>query len=251
MLSVILICKDEEEDIEACLDALTWADELVVVDAYSSDRTPELVGRYTQHLFQRQWTGFGAQKQFALEQARGDWVLSIDADERVSEALAREIQETLKAPSWDGYEIPRRSSYCGQAIRFGGWQSDRVLRLFRRERARFSQDLVHERVILEGSLGQLKQPLQHNAFRDHHEVLDKLNRYSSLWAEQHRDRPLPLPLTQAILRGLWAFLRTWLLRGAILDGRGGLMLALSNAGGVYYKYVKLGHLRRQGGDAKP
>ncbi len=245
MLSVILICKNEEADIERCLESVSWADEIVVVDAYSSDRTLALARRYTDRIFQREWPGFGPQKQFALEQARGEWVFSIDADEVVGEALAREIQAILEAPRFDGYEIPRQSSYCGQRIRFGGWQSDRVLRLFRRGRGRFTADLVHERVVVDGPVGRLNERLQHNAFRDHHEVLEKLNRYSTLWAQQHRDRPLPMPLTQAILRGIWAFIRGWLLRGAILDGAAGLMLALSNAGGVYYKYVKLGHLRRQ------
>ena len=152
-LSAIIIAKNEARNIGACLDSLAFCDERIVVDGESDDGTPEIARAKGARVVTAAWHGFGAQKNLALSLASGDWVLSIDADERVSPALARAIEDAAGRDGVDGYEIPRRSSFLGREMRHSGWSPDFVLRLFRRGRARFSDDLVHERVICEGEVG--------------------------------------------------------------------------------------------------
>lgn len=246
-LSVAIIVQDEERRIRDCLESVRWADEILVLDSGSSDGTLAICREYTQQVHvNRDWQGFGVQKNRVLALCSGDWVLSLDADERVSPELAEEIQACMTNDQYQVWEIPRLSSYCGRFMRHGGWWPDPVARLFRRGLARFSEDLIHERLLFRGRAGRLRHPLIHLSFEDPAQVLDKLNRYSSIGAlrlYQAGRRSSPLG---ALLRGCWAFVRTWLLRGGLLDGQQGLMLAISNAEGVYYKYLKLWHLQRQG-----
>ncbi|HSH14198.1 MAG TPA: glycosyltransferase family 2 protein [Desulfurivibrionaceae bacterium] len=166
-------------------------------------------------------------------------MLSIDADERVSAELREEILTTLQATGPVAYELPRLSWYCGRFIRHSGWRPDYVLRLFRREGGRFSEDLVHERVLVEGSVGRLGNDLIHYSFRDLEQVLNVVNRYSTLGAAQKFAAGQRSGLAKAISHGLAEFLSTYLFKGGFLDGRQGLMLAISNGEGTYYKYLKL------------
>ena len=239
MLSVIVITKNEAEHIGRCLASVAWADEIIVFDSGSTDETVAICKQFTDHVFVTDWPGFGPQKQRALEQASHEWVLSIDADEQVSEALKTEIQQAMPSPHVQGFEIPRLSSYCGRQIRHGGWWPDRVLRLFRRESGHFTDDKVHEHIEVTGAVKQLNQPLLHEAFVNPEEVLNKINCYSSLGAEKLFNNGRKSTLGCAIAKGLWSFFRTYLLKAAILDGAEGLMLAISNAEGTYYKYLKL------------
>ncbi len=245
MLSVIIITKNEAEHITRCLESVSWADEIIVLDSGSTDNTVSICRQYTPHVYETDWPGFGVQKQRALEKATGDWVLSIDADEQVTDSLKREIQQAMLKDDIQGYEIPRLSSYCGRQIRHGGWWPDYVLRLFRRDAGRFSADRVHERVIVEGNINRLGQPLLHEAFVSPEEVLDKINRYSTLGAEKMFEQGKSTHLSTAIAKGFWAFFRTYILQAAFLDGAQGLMLAISNGEGTYYKYLKLLDLQRQ------
>jgi glycosyltransferase involved in cell wall biosynthesis len=174
-----------------------------------------------------------------LDKARGDWVLSLDADEQVSPELRAEIEQAMHNNQYDGFEIPRLSRYCGREMKHGGWWPDYVLRLFKRESGRFSPELVHERVEVNGKIAQLTLPLLHEAFINPEEVLHKINSYSSLGARRLHDAGKKTSLSEAILKGLWTFMRTYFLKAAFLDGRQGLMLAISNAEGAYYKYLKL------------
>ncbi|MCK4838870.1 MAG: glycosyltransferase family 2 protein [Desulfobulbaceae bacterium] len=248
-VSVIIITKNEEANIRACLESLTWVDEIVVVDSGSSDRTVNICREFTDRVYGHDWLGFGPQKNLALEYATGAWVLSIDADERVSNELRDEIVALLSEPRQDAYEIPRLSSYCGRFIRHGGWRPDYVLRLFRRDQARFSEDMVHERVLFAGQVGRLQNDLIHYSFRDLGQVLAVVNRYSTLGAEQKYNDGQGSGLTRAVLHGLGAFITTYFLKAGFLDGRHGFMLAISNAEGTYYKYLKLMELGwRLGGD---
>lgn len=245
-LSVILITKNEAESIPRCLRSVDFADDLVVVDSGSEDDTVALCEQHGARVVVTDWPGFGPQKQRALDLARGDWVLSIDADEWLSPALRDEIQTLLAGtPTHNAYEIPRESSYCGRTIRHGGWSPDYCLRLFRRTTGRFTPVPVHERIEVSGSIGRLQHPLGHEAFVDLEEVLRKVNQYSGLGARQLHAQGVKGSLGKAVLKGLWAFLRTWLLKGACLDGREGFMLAVSNAEGTYYKYLKLLDLERK------
>jgi glycosyltransferase involved in cell wall biosynthesis len=227
------------------LKSVAWADEIIVLDSGSNDDTVAICKQFTKHVIVTDWPGFGPQKQRALAQANHDWVLSIDADEEVSPALQLEIQLAMQQNEIQGFEIPRLSSYCGRQIKHGGWWPDFVLRLFRREAGHFSDDIVHERIFVNGAINRLKNPLLHEAFVNPEEVLDKINNYSTLGAEKlyHQNQQASLGL--ALSKGLWTFLRTYLLKAAILDGPEGLMLAISNAEGSYYKYLKLRDLQNK------
>ncbi len=244
MLSVIVITKNESGSISRCLASVNFADEIIILDSASEDNTVELCQQFTEKVFNTDWPGFGIQKQRALDKAIGDWVLSIDADEVVSPALQDEIKQAMQTVAIDGFEIPRLSSYCGKTIKHGGWYPDYVLRLFKRRKGHFTEDLVHERVIVNGLIKQLTQPLQHEAFINPEEVLRKINTYSSLGARKLYQQGKRTSLIQAIAKGLWTFTRTYLLKAAFLEGQQGLMLAISNAEGTYYKYLKLLDLQR-------
>lgn len=239
MLSVIIITKNEALDILECLESVAWADEIIVLDSGSEDDTAEICRRYTDKVFITDWPGYGVQKQRALEKANGDWILSIDADERITPELRKEIGQVMVDNAYDGYLLPRLSSYCGQFMKHGGWYPDYVLRLFRREKGRFSLELVHESVMLEGRVGKLNGLILHNSYSDLEEVVTKVNSYSSLNAQKLFERGKKSSLSKAIFHALWKFINTYFIKLGFLDGRRGLMLAVSSAEGVYYKYVKL------------
>lgn len=240
LLSVIIITRNERLNIAECLATLAFADEIVVVDNASSDGTADIAKSMGAKVCVTQdWPGFGLQKGRALALAKGEWVLSVDADERVTEDLAAQILLAVADESGPAaYRIPRRSSYCGQFISHSGWNPDWVLRLFRRERARFSEDLVHEKVLVSGPTADLRAPLLHLSFPDFESVLDKVNRYSSAGAQAMAKNNKSATLMGAIGHAAWAFLRTYLLQRGFLDGQMGLALAISNAEGTYYRYAK-------------
>jgi glycosyltransferase involved in cell wall biosynthesis len=248
-LSVIIIALNEAASIGAVLDSVAFADEIVVLDSNSSDDTAAICRARGARVEQApDWPGFGAQKNRVLALARGEWVLSIDADEVVSAALAAEIASVLgERGSEVAWRIPRASSYCGRVLLNGGWWPDHVLRLFRREGARFSDDRVHERLLPPpGRIGTLVHPLEHATYATLDEVLHKVNRYSSEGAAQAYAEGRRASFASAIGHGCWAFLRTYLLRTAFLDGPHGFMLAVSNAEATYYRYAKLWLLGRTG-----
>ena|SRR5882724_4377628 len=240
-ISVIVITKDEEANIERCLSSVSWADEIVVVDSQSSDRTVEIARAYGARVIETtNWPGFGPQKNRALAQAGGEWVLSLDADERVTLELREEIMAIVSGGAeFDAYAIPRLSSYCGQFMRHSGWWPDYVTRLFRRGKARFSDDLVHEKLIAGGRTGRLKSHLVHFAFEDFEEVLRKVDQYSTASARMLYERGRTGSLSKAVFHAFWTFFRTYVLRAGFLDGSHGFMLAVSNAEGTYYRYAKL------------
>jgi glycosyltransferase involved in cell wall biosynthesis len=240
-ISAVIITKNEEAMLPECLRSLGWVDEIVVVDSGSTDRTVEIAAQHGARVSRfDDWPGFGPQKNRALELATGDWVFSIDADERVSRELAAEIRAVAGgAGGHSAYAVPRLSSYCGRYMRHSGWWPDYVTRLFRRGSARFSDDLVHERLIVDGTVGKLAGTLVHEPFRSLEEVLEKVNRYSTLSAAQMAAAGRRGSIAGAVLHGIGAFVRTYFLKAGFLDGREGFLLAVSNAEGAYYKYVKL------------
>jgi glycosyltransferase involved in cell wall biosynthesis len=247
-LSVILITRNEEANLEDCLASLDGiAQQLVVVDANSSDRTLEIAQNYGATIAQpSDWPGFGPQKNRALELATGDWVLSLDADERLTPALKSEILTAIHHNAHiDCFAIPRLSWYCGRFIRHSGWSPDYVDRLFKRGTARFSEDLVHERLIPSGAVAKLENPLLHYSFMNYSQVLQKLDRYSTASAEQAFANGKTATPLKAVLHGAWAFMRTYIVRAGFLDGPQGFTLAMSNAQGTYYRYIKLWHLHQE------
>ena len=244
-LSVAIITRDEQHNVRACLESVAWADEIIVLDSGSTDGTVEMSRSLGAHVDVTDWPGFGAQKNRAIERCGCDWILSLDADERVTAQLRAEIEQAMASPGDHvAFRMPRRSTYCGRAMRHSGWWPDYVTRLFRRGRARFSDDLVHERLLPDGAIGTLEQPLTHETSVDLEEVLDKLNRYSSAGAQRLSRSGVRGSLSRAVGHGVWAFLRTYLVRAGFLDGREGFMLAVSNAEETYYRYLKLMLLQR-------
>ncbi|MEW5879230.1 MAG: glycosyltransferase family 2 protein [Pseudomonadota bacterium] len=238
-LSVAIIARNEEGNLPACLASVEFADEIVVVDHASTDRTAQIArDRGARVVETADWPGFGAQKNRALDACTGDWILSLDADERVTPQLRAEIERMLAQPDFDVYEIPRRSTYCGRFMRHGGWHPDYVRRLFKRGAARFCAAAVHESLVTERRVGRLREPILHYSFRTMDEVIAKMNRYSSDSAAALAARGEVPGLARAIVHGLAAFLRTYVFKLGFLDGRRGFLLAVSNAEGSYYRYVK-------------
>lgn len=240
-----MITKNESHNIAACLQSVLFADQIVVLDSGSTDGTLKIAQKIGVQVSQNSdWQGFGVQKNRALALARSEWVFSLDADERVTPALRTEIMAVLANPVHDVYDFPRLSSYCGQYMLHSGWYPDRVARLFRRDVARFSDELVHERLVTSSTIGQLVEPLLHESFTGFEAVLDKLNRYSTAGAQILLERGKTASVGKALAHGVWAFFRTYVLRCGFLDGRMGLVLAISNAEGTYYRYLKLWLLSR-------
>lgn len=246
-LSVILITKNEAVNIRECLESVAFADQVIVIDGASVDGTAEIARECgAQVVVATDWPGFGPQKNRALALASCDWVLSLDADERVDAALAAEIRQMLEQPTADAFDLPRRSWFCGQWVQHSGWWPDYVTRLFRRGTCRFSDDLVHERLIVDStaSRSRLENPLLHYSYRNFSQVLQKIDSYSSAGAQMRYQAGKRSSLGQAIRHGLWAFLRTYFIRRGFLDGRAGFLIALMNAEASFYRYVKLTDLHR-------
>ena len=180
-LSVVVITKDEEKDIAGCLESVKWADEIVVVDDFSQDGTLEICRRWTDKVFQRKWEGYAKAKNFAIEKASGQWILSLDADERISPELKVEIREMFQQRSgYDGYLLPMKFYFFGHWMRYGGLYPQRHLRLFRKGKGEFEERAVHEGVKVDGPVGYLRNPMVHYSYKDLNDYLQKFDRYSTL-----------------------------------------------------------------------
>lgn len=240
-VSAIIITKNAGATLRRCLESLAWAAQIVVVDSGSTDETVAIARELGAEVHVTpDWPGYGPQKNRALEHASCDWVLSIDADEWLTAAAREEIERTVAAAdAAPAYALPRRSSFCGRYMKHSGWWPDYVVRLFRRGAARFSDDLAHERLVVDGRVGRLKTPLMHEAIVDLDQMLGKMNGYSTASALMLARRGKRATLAGALLHGWWAFMRTYFLRLGVLDGREGFLLAVANAEGSYYRYVKL------------
>jgi glycosyltransferase involved in cell wall biosynthesis len=239
-LSLIIITKNEEAAIERCIrSASAIADEIVVVDSGSTDRTVALArGLGAKVIEPEGWPGYGPQKQRALGAANGEWVLSLDADEWIEGDLAREIENVLNgSPAAGGYRMPRRNRFCGEIVRHGGWWPDHVLRLFRRDRARFSDDPVHERAIVTGTIGTLNHPIEHNTIVNMADAEAKTDRYARLAAEALLANGRTSSLTAARIRGSAAFLRSFVLQLGFLDGETGYRVARYQASYTFKKWA--------------
>jgi glycosyltransferase involved in cell wall biosynthesis len=242
-LTVTIITRDESANIAAALESVRWADEIVVVDSESTDGTPEIARRYTDKVFVRPWPGYAAQKNFAADQAGHDWVLSIDADERVTPQLADEVRAVLGGePKAAGYRIPRVTFHCGRWIRSTDWYPDHQLRLYDRRRGRWTGRHVHESVQVDGAVARLAGELQHYAYRDLQHHVQTMDRYTTLAARQmfedgRRARWIDILITPRL-----TFFRNYILRGGFRDGMAGLVISAMNAYYVGLKFAKLWEL---------
>lgn len=239
-LSVAVITKNEATNIAAALESVTWADELVVVDSGSTDDTTVIARRYTERVSERPWEGYGAQKDHAAGLVSHDWILSVDADERVSPELAREIRQVLMTPPLHGgFRIPRVAYHLGRWIRSTDWYPDYQLRLYDRRVARWNRRVVHESVDVDGSVGVLTQELHHHAYRDLSHHLATIDRYTTLAAQEMAVNGQRAGLITLLGHPPVAFVRNYLLRGGYRDGGAGLVISLMNTYYVFLKFAKL------------
>jgi len=240
-VSVIITTYNEEVNVEDCIRSVLWADEVLVVDSFSKDGTLERVRAFpTVRLEQREYYGSAAQKNWSLDRVEHDWVLILDADERVPETLAREILRLLIAgPKAYGYYLRRRNIVLGREIRHSGWSTDKVIRLFRRDKGRYPNRRVHADLDVEGAVPVLKHALLHYTFRSMGQYLEKLQNYAEWGAAQAFREGKDAGFFELGLRPLWRFIRTYFVQLGILDGRHGLVVCGLQAYGTFIKYVRL------------
>ena len=242
-LTVVIVAKNEARNITECVASVSFADEVVVLDSGSTDQTAALARAAGARVVQTDWPGYGPQVARGFTLATSAWVLSLDADERISPALQAEIVAAIRSDAFDGYRIPRLSEFCGRFIHHSGWRPDRTLRLGRRVRSGFTDHFLHAHMTVDGRVGDLAHPLVHFSYPDMHDVLEKLDRYSSGHARDMLAGGASASVGKAVVHGVFAFIRTYLLRLGFLDGQHGLMLAIYNAEYTYYKYIKLMFLK--------
>jgi glycosyltransferase involved in cell wall biosynthesis len=243
-LSATVLAKNEAANLPSCLEALSFCDEIVVLDNGSTDDTAALARAAGAIVLNHDgMPGFGALHNMASDAATGDWILVIDADERVTPALAAEIRQAIAGSgALVGFQLPRLSSYCGQYIRHSGWWPDLTLKLYRKGKGRFTDVQVHERVEVDGPVGQLEAPLLHHTYPSLGASLDKLMHYAELGGHDLKNCGKMPGLWTAAGRGAWAFVKSYLLRQGFRDGRAGFLLASGVAFYTYYKYVHAGLL---------
>ncbi len=248
-LTVTVITKDERRHIAAALASVAWADETIVVDAESADDTAALARPLATRVEVRAWPGYGAQKNYAASLASNDWILSLDADERVTPELAAEIRALLEGtPAAKGYRIPRVTWHLGRWIRSTDWYPDAQLRLYDRRAAQWDDRRVHEALHLEGAPGQLRHELRHYAYRDISHHLATIDRYTTLAAEQWRAEGRRAGVLDLLLHPPFAFLRNYILRRGIGDGAAGLIVSVLNSYYVFLKFAKLRELQQPAAD---
>jgi hypothetical protein len=245
-LSVAIITRNEEVRLPECLASTVMAAEVVVVDSGSSDRTVEIAQTFGAKVYHENWSGFGLQKQKAIDHCTQPWVLVLDADERLTPELMTEICGALaQSGSVAAWSIPRKNYFCGHWLRHAGWWPDRVVRLFRRGSARMSERMVHESLIVTGPVAALHSPLLHYTNWDLTQTLTKINHYSSAGAEELDRRGVRGSVVKAGVRAAWAFFNCYFLRAGILDGAPGLVQAQTHAVNTLFKYLKLWELQHQ------
>jgi len=245
-LSVTIITKNEAADIGAALASVAWADEIVVVDSRSTDDTVAIARRHTERVVVRDWPGYVAQKNYAASIAANDWVLSLDADERVTPELASEIRALVAgAPRDAAYRIPRVTWHLGRWIRTTDWYPDYQLRLYDRRAAEWTGAYVHEAVAVRGPVGQLRGELQHYAYRDIADHLETIDRYTTLAARQLDESGRRAGVLDVAVHPPLAFLRNYLARGGFRDGEVGFVISRMNAYYVFLKFAKLWELQRR------
>ena len=240
-ISAILISKNEEENIAECLETLGFCDEIIIVDGGSSDRTVEIARDLGASVYvNADWRGFGVQKQRALDFATCDWVLSADADERIPDGLRREIETAVADSRYSGYRLNRLSWFLGQPMRHGGWYPDRIVRMARREKAHFTPIVVHEQLLVEGEIGQLREPIIHYSYRTIDDVMRKMHQYALATAESRRRDGRAGGLFVAITRSLFSFFNAYVLRAGLFDGMRGFVAAVAKAQETFWRYLATG-----------
>ncbi len=246
-LSVAIVCLNEEDRIKQCLESASFADEIVVVDSGSTDRTVEIAREYTGRVFHREWKGWKDQKRWAAEQCSHEWVLTLDADEVVSPELGESIRSVLKDPPTGvyGYTFARRTFYQGRWIRHAGWYPDRKLRLYKKSHASFSGEDPHEVIEINGGAGHLEGDLFHYTYRDFRHHASQLARYAAVNAEEKHKKGVRFKRRDLVLRPPFTFFKTYVLKLGFLDGMPGFVISVMNGYYTFMKYARLWELDRE------
>jgi glycosyltransferase involved in cell wall biosynthesis len=245
-LSVTVITLNEEANIVPCLESASWAAEIVVLDSGSTDRTVELARQFTDRVISVTWQGFGKTKNQAVDEARMPWVFVLDADERITPPLRREIEHILQADGpADGYRVPRRNHFCGRFIKHLGWYPDYSIRLFRKAQGRFVEREVHESVAVTGQVGTLQHPMLHYTYNSINDFVLRMDRYSTLAARELLRRGKRPCLGELVWRPFLTFLKLYVLQRGFLEGRDGYTLAFLYSTYNFLKYYKFRELKQQ------
>ncbi|MDR1057118.1 MAG: glycosyltransferase family 2 protein [Coxiellaceae bacterium] len=240
-ISATIITKNEAKHIKDCIESVLWTDEIIILDCGSTDNTQDICKQYIPKvkLYETDWPGFGKQKNRALEFSTSEWVLSIDADERVTPELEVEILQILEHPQHTAYQIPRQNYFLGKPLKFCCGNNDTPIRLAKREFCKFSDDIIHEKMIINGRIGRLRKKLKHYSCDSLEELTNKTNNYSTLGALKLNQNKEQGGLVKALLHASWIFIKFYFIRLGCLDGLPGFIIALNNFKGTFYKYTKL------------
>lgn len=249
-LSVIIVTKNEMLNIADCVKSADFADEVLVIDSGSTDQTVKLAREAGARVIETDWPGYGPQQNRAIEASIGTWIYSLDADERITKELATEIKTVISQEDFLVFSVPRSSLFITKFIRHSGWWPDRTRRLFKRGHAEFTTHEIHANLAAHTAVGKLKQHMIHYSYRDLYDVLEKMNRYSSGGARDINAIKKKGSLFSAISHGIWAFIRTYIIKLGLLDGTEGFILAIANAETTYYKYLKLYFLQKNNQNAQ-
>lgn len=245
-LSCVIITKNEEKNLRRCLESVPFADEIIVVDSQSVDNTLEIAREFNAKIYSPVWKGYGPAKQEGVRHASHDWILSIDADEVVSEPLRQTIEALLSGGfAADGYYIPRKTNFIGRWINHSGWYPDYVLRLFNKQKGRFDEAVVHEKVIVEGKTGYLKEDLLHYSYPTLEEYFRKFNNYTTIGAEELHQRGVKSGLVKLLFKPPVQFFKSYCVKLGILDGIEGFLISFLSSVAVLVKYAKLHALNKR------
>lgn len=241
-ISVNIITYNEEANIQDALESVRWADEIVVLDSFSTDRTPEICRKYTDKIINQEFVGYGKLRNIIIDQSSHDWILSLDSDERVTDAVREEIFRTLENdPSADGYSIPRKSHFLGYWVRYCGWYPDyRSMQLFRKDKGRYTEVLNddHLELVPGGKRGYLKSPIMHYTYHDLDQYLAKMERYTTLKVQQMMKDGRKFRMHQLVTHPAFTFFKMFILRRGFLDGHIGIMLSMLYTYYTFLKYAK-------------
>ncbi|CEN56349.1 glycosyltransferase family 2 protein [Candidatus Methylopumilus turicensis] len=244
-LSIVICTKNEALNISDCVISASFADEVLVVDSGSTDDTVDIAKKLGARVLETDWPGYGPQQNKAIDASKGDWIYSIDADERITPELKTEILNVITHEEHKVYDVPRKSFFITKFMNHSGWWPDRTRRLFKRGFARFTTHEIHANLSTSFRVGHLKSHMIHYSYKNCHEVLEKMNRYSSGSANDMLANGKNSSLPKALAHGFWAFFRTYFIKLGFLDGQAGLILAIANAESSYYKHLKLYLLSQQ------
>lgn len=237
-LSVAIITKNEEKNIEYALESVKDAAEIIVLDSFSTDKTPEICRKYTDKIFQKEWQGYAKQKQSAVDLATNKWVLILDADERLTPELKAEIMHAIEQDKFDGFYLPRKNFFMGKWIKHSGWWPDYILRVFKKDLGRIEEREVHEKISLNGSASYLKNPLEHYTYNSISEFIKKMDNYSCLSAKEMKKKEASVGIFDLMVKPFATFIKMFFIRLGLMDGLHGLILAVFYSYYTFLKYAK-------------